>query len=699
LYGVGVVSGTGDRIEGNSIYGNGQLGIVVGATNHAPPGPIGVATNAANDAANHMGPNDLMNFPVLSSASSSASDTTISGTLDTGTANGQPFLPNTTFTLDFYANPTEDSSGYGQGQTFLGSAQITTDASGNASFSVDFGTGNLAGQWISATATDEPNSTLGTPGGNTSEFSADVPILAPSQTFAQFLPAALPQSSTQPNSLTIVAGPSTMPATVIQAVNGLTNVAQLVTITLDLGGDTYTGGVVADPPTNVALVIQNGTLTKSGTSAALTIAGGNVTTQNLNLDPNAPAMTVTGGQVSILDSTLTTSCNAPTLLVTGGSVTLRNDHIIQASTVFTDPAISVTGGTVNLGTAANPGNNTLSVNSSGDLVSNTTGNAISAVGDTFVVGGTMETAQSLSFSSLASSAASSVFGQAVTFTATVVADLPGSPAPTGSVLFVDATTGTTLGTVSLSGGTASVSTSALAAGTHVIVASYSGDGNFLPSAVTLTQTVAQATPAFSLSGPQVIQDGTGHTALSGLLTDGSLIPTGSVTVTVNGASQTVPPGSDGSFSATFNTASLGVGSLNIAYSYGGDANFTAASATGVLDVTYGILTLYDTTKAKNAGSTLPVQIELVSVSGQDVSSSSVTVKAVGIAPASNPSAIQPAPSPGNSDPGGVFQFHGGKQPSYQFNLKIPDDLAAGTYLLFFTVAGDPVQHSVQFTVR
>jgi hypothetical protein len=237
------------------------------------------------------------------------------------------------------------------------------------------------------------------------------------------------------------------------------------------------------------------------------------------------------------------------------------------------------------------------------------------------------------------------------------------------------------------------------AGTFTASVTVSEATGIVVTSAPATVTVAKATPVFSLSGPQVIEDGTGHTTLSGLLTYGSFVPTGSVTVTVNGVSQSVLLGSDGSFSATFNTASLGVGSLTISYSYGGDANFAAASASGVLDVTYGILTLYDTTKGKKAGSTLPIQIELVNTSGQDVSSSNVTVTAVGIAPASNPSAVQAAQSQGNSNPGGAFQFVAGRQPYYQFNLAIPETLAAGTYLFDFTVAGDPVEHSVQFTVK
>jgi hypothetical protein len=83
--------------------------------------------------------------------------------------------------------------------------------------------------------------------------------------------------------------------------------------------------------------------------------------------------------------------------------------------------------------------------------------------------------------SLVSSANPSVFGSSVTFTATVA---PSSA--TGTVQFY--ADGATLGSAqSLSGsGTASVSTSSLAVGTHVITATYSGDTNHLGSTGTLS---------------------------------------------------------------------------------------------------------------------------------------------------------------------------------------------------------------------
>ncbi len=69
------------------------------------------------------------------------------------------------FTLQFFANPTADPSGYGQGQTLLGTTTVTTDANGDASFQVVFPVPIAAGDAVSATATDSS--------GDTSEFAHD----------------------------------------------------------------------------------------------------------------------------------------------------------------------------------------------------------------------------------------------------------------------------------------------------------------------------------------------------------------------------------------------------------------------------------------------------------------------------------------------------------------------------------------------
>jgi hypothetical protein len=137
--GVTVLGGSGDSIRGNSIHDNADLGIDLGGD--------GVTPNTLNGATN---------FPVLSAAYAGAS-TSVAGTLNSA--------PNTTFTLDFYANAAADPSGFGQGQRWLGSATVTTDGSGIANFGVGGLAASVPGEWISATATG--------PSG-TSEFGHDV---------------------------------------------------------------------------------------------------------------------------------------------------------------------------------------------------------------------------------------------------------------------------------------------------------------------------------------------------------------------------------------------------------------------------------------------------------------------------------------------------------------------------------------------
>jgi hypothetical protein len=310
--------------------------------------------------------------------------------------------------------------------------------------------------------------------------------------------------------------------------------------------------------------------------------------------------------------------------------------------------------------------------------------------------------QAATTTAVTSSADPSVFGQAVTFTATVTANAAGAATPTGTVQFV--IDGQNYGApVALSGGSAALTTSALAAGTHVIGAVYGGDGTFLGSSATLSQEVDKARPTFGAVGTTVITDGTPSVTLSGTLSYGTLIPTGSVTVTLDGLSQTTAIGAGGAFSATFATGALSVGVHQVTLGYGGDPNFTDASASGSLDDTYGILAM-----VHGHGNTLDFQIELATAGGQDVSSG-VAVTALGIAAttdttdtvgAADPSTIGtliPPQPPGGSNPSNRFTYQGGHTPSYAYHLNI-SGLAAGTYRLYFSVAGDPLDHWVTFTV-
>jgi uncharacterized repeat protein (TIGR01451 family) len=84
-------------------------------------------------------------------------------------------------------------------------------------------------------------------------------------------------------------------------------------------------------------------------------------------------------------------------------------------------------------------------------------------------------------------------GQAVTFTATVTENAPGSGTPTGTVTFLDGAS--TVGSGTLDGtGHATFATSILGAGTHAITAQYGGSNDFNGSTSSpLTQTVNSVT--------------------------------------------------------------------------------------------------------------------------------------------------------------------------------------------------------------
>ena len=148
--GVDVVDGTGDTISRNSIFSNSALGIDLGGDGVTPNDPGDTDT----------GPNNLQNFPVLTSALASSGHLVVTGTIDTQSPQS--------VTLEFFANtvptPGGDPSGYGEGAVYLGSA---TPAS-NGTFSATLP--SVAAQTlISATATSES--------GDTSEFAKDIPAV------------------------------------------------------------------------------------------------------------------------------------------------------------------------------------------------------------------------------------------------------------------------------------------------------------------------------------------------------------------------------------------------------------------------------------------------------------------------------------------------------------------------------------------
>lgn len=126
----------GNSIRGNSIFSNDNLGIAL--TSGFNPTP-----NDEDDA--DTGENNLQNYPVLTEASNSGGATTIKGSLNSSAS--------TPFTIDFFASARCDSSDFGEGETFLGSTVVTTNAGGDVSFSFTPASPVTLGQFITATTT------------------------------------------------------------------------------------------------------------------------------------------------------------------------------------------------------------------------------------------------------------------------------------------------------------------------------------------------------------------------------------------------------------------------------------------------------------------------------------------------------------------------------------------------------------------
>ncbi len=181
LIGTGPHSPTA-QILGNTIYNNENftsnatgipgLGIdLINAAGSASDpletvGGFGFGVNPQDTTQPDSGPDNLQNAPVLTSATTSSGQLTITGTLH-GVAS-------TNYVLEVFADQNQNPFGAGEGQTLLERINLATDASGNAEFSSTVAVPASSYRFVSSTATTVPASGLGV----TSEFSVNAPITA-----------------------------------------------------------------------------------------------------------------------------------------------------------------------------------------------------------------------------------------------------------------------------------------------------------------------------------------------------------------------------------------------------------------------------------------------------------------------------------------------------------------------------------------
>jgi Bacterial Ig-like domain (group 3)/Pro-kumamolisin, activation domain len=239
-----------------------------------------------------------------------------------------------------------------------------------------------------------------------------------------------------------------------------------------------------------------------------------------------------------------------------------------------------------------------------------------------------QTVLAVTSTSVIASANPSVFGQTVTFTATVTSVTAGTI--TGSVTFKDGIS--VLGSGVISGGKAKFSTSALAVGSHSITGVYSGNAAYATStSSTLSHTVNKAsssTIVISSHNPSVFGQSVTFTATVAAVAPGSGTPTGTVTFK-NGAT-VLGTGTLSSGKATFPTSALTVGAHSITAVYGGSANYntsTSAVLTETVNKASSSTKLTSSLNPSTLGKSVTFTITVVTVApGSGTPTGTVTLK-------------------------------------------------------------------------
>ena len=177
--------------------------------------------------------------------------------------------------------------------------------------------------------------------------------------------------------------------------------------------------------------------------------------------------------------------------------------------------------------------------------------------------------------SLNSSLNPATVGQTVTFTAAVSSP---NGTPGGSITFTDGTT--TLAVVALTSGTAAYGTSALAAGSHQVTATFSPSGLYAGSTATLMETINGQPTSTSLSVAPNPAPAFGTLTLTSTVSAASGSPSGSVTFNANG----VKLGSatlNASGQASLNVAAPLPATYSVTAVYSGDPTYSASSSAPV----------------------------------------------------------------------------------------------------------------------
>jgi Bacterial Ig-like domain (group 3)/PKD domain len=262
------------------------------------------------------------------------------------------------------------------------------------------------------------------------------------------------------------------------------------------------------------------------------------------------------GENVTLSATISSTVQQPT-----GTVTFRNGSVILGIVPLNgyDTAILNTN-------SLTIGANALTATYNGD------NNFLTSVSNTL----TQDVILSNTTTSVTSSSPNpSTFGSTITFNVNVSAMNPGAGIPTGTVTGFYGST--VLGTVNLTNGNASFTTSTLPAGVQTIIFKYSGNTNFSPSQSLTTQTVntiASTTTVTSSSNPSVF----GQSVVFTATVASSGTPLNGTVSFLDGTTTLGTRTLNGSHSASLTISTLALGTHPITVVYSGNANITSSTS-------------------------------------------------------------------------------------------------------------------------
>ena len=207
---------------------------------------------------------------------------------------------------------------------------------------------------------------------------------------------------------------------------------------------------------------------------------------------------------------------------------------------------------------------------------------------------------------------------AVTFTVVVSETPSGGIAPAGSIVF--SADGSVLpnGTITISNGAASYTTALLAAGSHMITATYAGDDNDMAAnSNVLTEVVNAATSSVTLTTSNAsVPLTTPVTFTATVIGNNSSIPTGNV-IFKDGATAIGTVAVNAAGVASFTTSTLTTGTHSITAAYQGDSDYAASVSVAVTETVNKIATsaaVISSANPADAGATVNFTVTITGAS-------------------------------------------------------------------------------------